>query len=500
MWVAAAVLVGVGWRTTRYFLQFPIWGDESFVCVNLLDQTFGGLIGGLKHGQICPLFFLWAELAACHLLGFSELAVRLVPFGAGLAALALFWPLARLLLPRRQALLAVAILAVSYYPVRHSCEVKPYAFDLLWAVILLLPAAAWIQRPRRGLLVVLTALVPLVLVSSFPAVFVAGAISVTLLPVIWRGGRGDKIWFVLFNLAMMLAFVGHYLLIGQTQYTAETGGLGKFLDDYWQDWLPPADAVGLGRWLVLAHTGNMMAYPVGGPHGGSVVTLLLCIMGGWSLWQSGRRQVLALLTVPFVLSMLAAVLHKYPYGGSARLAQHLAPSICLLLAQGVVYLVSCLPLTAAGRLRLAGAAALVFAVVAGVGLARDVRKPFKTPTDAWNRNFADQLLSQAGPNDQVVVFHEFGQIHTGLEWYLRRQDPRIAWHGAVDWPQLEASGGRLWCVRATQPPFDDESLRGFGRAGEHPVMVIRRERSLQPPEHPEDPDVYFEVCVVQKVK
>src|SRR5574341_936350 len=69
LWALLAVGVGVAWRMVRYFLQFPIWGDESFVCVNFLDQTLAGITGPLKHGQVCPLFFLWGELAAYQWLG-----------------------------------------------------------------------------------------------------------------------------------------------------------------------------------------------------------------------------------------------------------------------------------------------------------------------------------------------------------------------------------------------------------------------------------------------
>src|SRR5438552_269656 len=99
-WLALGlVLLGVGWRLLRYFLQFPLWGDEAFVCVNFLKDNFVALTGPLDCDQVAPLFFLWGELAIFKLLGGSELAVRLLPLLAGLASLALFWRLAWRLLP-----------------------------------------------------------------------------------------------------------------------------------------------------------------------------------------------------------------------------------------------------------------------------------------------------------------------------------------------------------------------------------------------------------------
>ena len=98
---------------------------------------------------------------------------------------------------------------------------------------------------------------------------------------------------------------------------------------------PSRDPLSLLWWFLKANTGNMLAYPIGGPNFASSLTTLLCLIGGWSWWRGGNRQILGLLLWPCALSIFAGVLHKYPYGGSARLDQHLAPAICLLMANGL---------------------------------------------------------------------------------------------------------------------------------------------------------------------
>src|SRR5262245_33302906 len=140
------VLLGIAWRLLRYFLQFPIWGDEAFVCLNFVDRDYLGLMKPLRYMQVAPILFLWSELAAYRLLGGSELALRLLPLLAGLGSLLLFWRLARLTLPPLAGVLAVGILAVAYYPVRHACEVKPCALDLFLS---LTPLVAAVRRPRQ---------------------------------------------------------------------------------------------------------------------------------------------------------------------------------------------------------------------------------------------------------------------------------------------------------------------------------------------------------------
>src|SRR5207248_6647902 len=121
---------------------------------------------------------------------------------------------------------------------------------------------------------------------------------------------------------------------GRAQHAAMVEGSGG----YWDAWFPPADLRRLPRWLLAVHAGNMLAYPAGGRDGGSALTLLLCLAGVAALAARRRRQLLLLLLTPFVLTFAAAALGKYPYGGSARVAQHLAPSVCLLAGAGAAAL------------------------------------------------------------------------------------------------------------------------------------------------------------------
>jgi len=90
-WAVGLLAVGLAWRLLRYALQFPIWGDEAFICVNLLDRDYLGLLDPLDYKQVAPILFLWSELTAFRLIGGSELAIRLLPFLAGVGSLFLFW-------------------------------------------------------------------------------------------------------------------------------------------------------------------------------------------------------------------------------------------------------------------------------------------------------------------------------------------------------------------------------------------------------------------------
>ncbi|MBF8254430.1 MAG: hypothetical protein HW373_1125 [Deltaproteobacteria bacterium] len=136
-WTAVLLALNLAWRTVRYGLAFPIWGDEAFVAVNLFKHNFLDFLQPLDHAQIVPLLFIWLQWGIAKLLGYHELAIRLLPFLAGLGSLFLFSRLAFHILSGHRALASVAIFAASFYPVRHAAEIKPYSTDLFVALALL---------------------------------------------------------------------------------------------------------------------------------------------------------------------------------------------------------------------------------------------------------------------------------------------------------------------------------------------------------------------------
>jgi hypothetical protein len=500
-WTIVAVAVGISWRTVRLLLQFPIWGDESFVCVNLLEKSYAEMIGPLRMGQLCPVPFLWSELAMYHLFGPSELVLRLLPYLAGLASLALFWSLCRRVFPPLPAALALALLSVSYYPVRHAVEVKPYALDLLASLCLLLPAVLYVLNPERlRWLVFLALFVPLAVVSSYPAVLIAGSISLVLLPIMRRQSWPARGWFVAYNLLLVAAFLGNYLVVGKAQLSPHEANPNGALASTFQEWFPDPDPVSLMLWFLKAHTGNMLAYPIGGPNFASSLSTVLCLAGAWSWWRGGDRRILALLAWPFVLSMAAAIVHKYPYGSSARLDQHLAPAICLLMGNGIAFLIQrCAPTApAAGKAGMWAAGLLAAFGVAGT--IRDIVKPFKTTAELWNRNFVEDLMARAGPSDRVVIFHAPNEVRPGLEWYFHRYGDRIDWRGAIDWDRLQASPGKLWCVEIQSGTSKPETIPdAIARGGLSPIP-IEHYQSIAPPEHGDDPETAEVYCFGPQVR
>jgi hypothetical protein len=449
----ALLALGVFCRLVRYGLHFPFWGDETCLCVNLLGRDYLGLTRLLEGNQVAPLFFLWGELTAYRLLGPSELALRLLPLLAGLASLGLFWYLARSTLGPRAAALAVGLLAVARWPVTMSAAVKPYSCDLFFSLALLIGAVHHLRRPERvGWLALLALLVPVAVLSSYPSVFVAGGISLALLPSVWRGHPAARGWYVVYNLLMIGTFLGSYLLVGREQLDPAASSVEQYMQDYWRHGFPPADIWDVPIWFVKANAGRLMAYPIGDGHGGSTVTLLLFLVGAYVLARRRRGALLALCLLPFALNLVAAALHRYPYGGCCRISQHLAPAICLLAGTGLVWTIDRVAKSTVGRARGLAAVCGLLALF-GVGeVVADVARPYRDPEALWSEKLTRLLLDRPTPGDQVVVWNAPEEVEPLLRWHLGRHGKRLRWGGDVDWERLERDDGLLWCVSIWSGP------------------------------------------------
>ena len=98
--LVVVVALGALARLLQYLAGSSLSGDESFLALNLASRSYGELFDQLDYNQVAPQLLLVVEKLGIDAFGRSEWAVRLAPFLAGLAALALFPALARRLLPR----------------------------------------------------------------------------------------------------------------------------------------------------------------------------------------------------------------------------------------------------------------------------------------------------------------------------------------------------------------------------------------------------------------
>lgn len=478
-WTVALLAFGLLWRITRYFLVFPMWGDEAFVSVSFFGRGFADMVHPLEHYQIVPAGFMWLVLATTKLLGTGELALRLVPAVAGVASLGLFWHLARQLVDRRSAFLAFAFLVASYFPVRYSTEVKPYSTDLFFALWMLWAAWRIWERPSLSRWLMFTAAGAISIWMSYPAVFVASGSGLVLglralglvdLPDERRESEStapthasrtsrvsQSVPWLASGLVLAFSLVAMYLIVAKGQ---EQSAPLLYENENWTRTFPPlSEPWHLPVWFFQTHTGNMFAYPIGARNGGSTATFILAALGVWTLWVR-RRPVALLLLAPFAMNFIAACMERYPYGESARVLQHLAPSVCLFAGTGLMATARQLGGPKGLRRTLHGTGGLM-ALIIIAGLVSDLRAPYKEIDDLRCREAIAWLAEQSDPDDAWIVSGGFdepaGESATGPDmndWGGRIA--RVRYH-LLHQQVRRQSGDLIW-----SPPLATLSNADFG--------------------------------------
>ncbi|AMV38990.1 ArnT family glycosyltransferase [Planctomyces sp. SH-PL62] len=265
------MLVGLGVlvRLVRYLVDYPIWHDEAFLAASLWDRGFRELAQPLEYGQVAPWLFLTIERVFVLALGYSELTLRLFPTLCSMASVVVFRHLASRVVRGWGLVLATGVMACAFYPIRHGNEIKPYASDLLAALLILTFAVEYLRRPESSRWWWIgAAALPFLLGVSYPAVFVAGGVcAAAALPILLRGAPRVRAGFVVYGLVMTASFLTIYLAATVSQQRA----MGEhYRVGYWRESFPPLDQPAwIPVWLLDQHAGNMMAYPVGERRGGA---------------------------------------------------------------------------------------------------------------------------------------------------------------------------------------------------------------------------------------
>lgn len=460
--VWAFVALGAALRIGRYALRFPLWGDEMMLASSFLDRDYGDFLRPLDCGMCSPVLFLWMVKTSVLCGGFSEYTLRLVPLATSLVGLLLFRHVARRLMTGVPQLAAVAIFAVSYYPIRHASELRSYAGDLTVALALFALAVEWWREPSRSRWMwALAAFAPFAVGLSYPAAFVGGGISIGLAWHVWKqGDRGSKIAFAAYNLALVGGFLFFVKLTFATQYDASS----HFTVIHWAPAFPPLhDPLRLVVWTAESFTGELFAYPLGGDNGGSLLTSIGCIVGGVVLWRNGRAALAGVFAGLLALALFAAALHKYPFGGEHP-TQYLVPFVCLFAGLGGGYLVCKLRQAAGQRRLLVGGAATLAAIGCGLALHFAVR-PYKHVPDEIHRGFARWFWREMAADAELVCLNADEGRDFGVEKpyeYLAMQRIYSPRHHRGEPPSADKSG-RLRCVtyHKSSQALDEKVLGGW---------------------------------------
>jgi len=332
----AVVLIAIGvlLRVKHYFENRSLWLDEACFAITVLSRSFEEIWRNIPiapNFACVPLLFSLIEKSAATLWGPHEYALRLFPFLASLLSVGLFYSLARKALSSSAALVALALFALSEPLVYYAAEVKQYSGDVLATLVICL-SLEQIRYSRFSLRQALFLMVfgAGVMWLSNAALFVLAGVAMTLTVAViarrdWR--RMALLVLVFAGWAASYHFLYHHFL-------EEVVKNGAILSSWENSFLTAPLWTEGGRVWLRDSVWAFFINPVG--VGYPFWCLMILCIGVGGLWRTHRERC-AVLFLPILVTLVAAVLHKYPF--RERLLLFLTPAAMILLAGGVSSLI-----------------------------------------------------------------------------------------------------------------------------------------------------------------
>ena len=376
-------------RSIQYLLCAPLWHDELALVDALLQvESFGELGRPLANAQIAPPLFLAVQWWLIHTFGCGEYVVRLVPFTASIASLLLFHKLCHRTMPPIVTFIAVGIFAVSGNLIEYAADAKPYAGDVASTLLILLLTHEWLESGKTRWLLLLTCSTPLIMAFSLPAMFLLGAVAIVGGLIAIKSDWSTRFAYAAYSSCLLSSF----LVLLTTFLNRQSTGTLTFMDQFWEPsffpWNAPAD---WPAWLVSAHTGQLMAYPIGGGNYASVLTTVAFVIGLFAMWRTSesRSRHLAICLLPFALCLIASAMHRYPYGYLNRTSVFLAPLVIIVAAVGTAAAGGfCMRRWRAAVHRPLIAYSILLLLIGSLTIVTALAKPSRARRDWQSRSFA----------------------------------------------------------------------------------------------------------------
>ena len=332
--VFIAIVVGIALRLIHYLLDRSLWIDEAFVALNLIERPFDELLEPLKYNQAAPVGFLWITKLLMLGLGDNEYVLRLFPFLSAIAALFLFYWVAKWFSTLPVLAIAISLFALSDRAIYYAAELKQYSSDITLALAAYCLAIALYQKPpniyRSALVAILGAIFIWI---SHPVVFVLAGTGSTLLVLALLEKNFNKIkQYIAVFFVWLVSFIAFYQisltkLISNDALQSSWGGSHDSFMPF-----PPTNSVE-AKWFIDKFF-EIFDYPVGIHLSG--IAALAFIFGCVTLFKEQRAKLFIVLT-PVLFTAIASGLHKYPFKG--QLLLFIIPAVLLVVAEGAMEIV-----------------------------------------------------------------------------------------------------------------------------------------------------------------
>jgi len=337
------ILVGSLLRCSQYFYNTSLWLDEAKFALKIRTFSYLQLFSPELHptataqlkAQSAPLGFFYCVKFLSQIFGDYEYVLRAIPLASSLLMLVLFYRLAKRIVSKSAALLALALASVNLALIYFSKDFHQYSSDALIVILILLMGDALITKPLSRKSVIGYGLAGAALIwFSYPSVFALSGVGAAALYCFIK--KKDQAG--IFKTMIIALFWGISFILSFMLYAKYFANLG-FVQSYWEKYmlLPPyniSDIHLLRQGFRLIMVNSM------GDHIYGAILFGFAVLGIGSMMVRNRAYVL-LIGLPILSTLAASMLGKYPL--FFRIILFLAPLLILFISEGVDFVCTLLP-------------------------------------------------------------------------------------------------------------------------------------------------------------
>ncbi len=386
-----AVSFGLAVRLVQYLSNRSLWGDEASISLNIINRSYRELLTPLSHNQAAPPGFLTVEKLAVQLFGNNEYSLRFFPFICGAIALFAFAWIVAYYTSKITAAIAISFFACLPYLVYYATEVKQYSSDVAIALLLFILLISFrTQLLNRNQIILLSLFGSIAIWFSHPSIFILSGVELSSLIILPASRRWS--W-LMRRLPVYLSWLTSFILLywltirPTLKNDVLTASFEGRYPESWFDLLWLFDALGRFFYRPLGFFGFTDG-----------IAILAFLLGCIALYRQNKTFLLTLIS-PFITTLLAAYLHKYPF--RERLILFLAPFAVIIIAKGISWMIESRFLQFRG-VSLFGVSLLAILLVPRAISASEV---FMQPnTVAEIRPILQSIQQQKKPQDMLYVY------------------------------------------------------------------------------------------------
>jgi len=326
------LFAGILLRLKLYLENRSFWLDEAWLAIDISVRSIWEILGRIMLAPdmpVVPMGFAVVEYVIIRLWENHEYALRLFPLICGLGSLMLFYILIRIWLKPSSRFWPLVLFSFSGCLIVYASELKQYSTDLLVALGLYwLYARSRDNSPSMRDFLLWCSAGFWAVFFSYPSIFILAALG--LMKMIrfvrekdWEGFRQQGIIgvFWVFSFAFF-----HWSVM--SSMTSDPAMVSRAVEqDFFPAWplFPLETLAWLGR-AVKGFIGNFLGLqPLW-------ASLSLFMIGGGVLFRQNRNRFFVLVA-PMVFLLVAALMHRYPFGH--RFVIFAVPSVFVLMAVAI---------------------------------------------------------------------------------------------------------------------------------------------------------------------